>query len=194
MVSEGKDMKTLIQTAAELQDFFKKRRWHFCFIGGLALQRWGMPRLTIDIDISLLTGFGGEEKYIEVLIAHFAPRISKAEKFALKNRVLLLKSENGVGIDIAFAGLPFEEKMIKRASEFEFLPEIKLVTCSAEDLIILKSFADRPQDRVDVESIIERQGGHLNRSYIKSYLQVLCDIKGTPEILTRLDTLWGKRK
>lgn len=57
-------MKTLIKTAYEIQEFLKQRGWKFCFIGGIALQRWGRPRLTIDIDISLLTGFGEEKKSI----------------------------------------------------------------------------------------------------------------------------------
>jgi len=182
-------MKTLIHTASEVQSFFKKQEWRFCFIGGIALQRWGKPRLTVDIDISLLTGFGEEEKYIKILLASFTPRINEAEEFALENRVLLLKSESGVGIDIVLAGLPFEEKMIERASEFEFLSGIKLITCSAEDLLIMKSFADRPQDWVDVESILERHRKHLDIAYIKSNLLALCNVKGEPSILNRLDNL-----
>ena len=31
-------------------------------MGGVALQRWGEPRLTQDVDLTLLTGFGDEEQ------------------------------------------------------------------------------------------------------------------------------------
>jgi len=189
VVCKIKKMKTLIQTASGIQAFFRERNWRFCFIGGIALQRWGRPRLTVDIDICLLTGFREEDKYIKILLSHFLTRIDDAERFALKNRVLLLKSKEGIGIDIVVAGLPFEEKMMERASEFEFLPGIKLVTCSAEDLIIMKSFADRPQDWVDVESILKRFIGRLDISYIKKNLRPLCKIKEDPSISTRFDNL-----
>jgi hypothetical protein len=35
----------LFQVALELQAFLWSREWRFCFIGGLALQRWGEPRV-----------------------------------------------------------------------------------------------------------------------------------------------------
>lgn len=82
--------------------------------------------------------------------------------------------------------------MIERASEFEFLPGIKLITCSAEDLIILKAFANRPQDWVDIENIIEKQKESLSVSYVKEYLVLLCKVKNTPEIVSRFDVLCKK--
>jgi len=186
-------MKSLIQVASELQDFFIRRSWRFCFIGGLALQRWGQPRLTIDVDISLLTGFGQEKKYIDELLIYFTPRIVDADDFARKNRVLLLKSESGVGIDIALAGLPFEEEVIERASEFEYLPGIKLRICSAEDLVILKAFADRSQDWADVESIVERQSKNLDRNYIVKHLKPLSALKDAPWIMSHLEKMFNSK-
>ncbi len=38
-------MLELIRVAADLQDFCEARDWRFCFIGGLALQRWGERRV-----------------------------------------------------------------------------------------------------------------------------------------------------
>ena len=40
----------LVEAAAELQKFCDERGWGYCFIGGLALQHWGEPRLTLDVD------------------------------------------------------------------------------------------------------------------------------------------------
>ena len=53
-------MLEVYRAAAELQRRFQDRGWRFCLIGGLALQRWGEPRETIDVDVTLLTGFGDE--------------------------------------------------------------------------------------------------------------------------------------
>ena len=185
-------MKPLFQAALELQTLIEKKNWRFCFIGGVALQRWGEPRLTVDVDVALLTGFGDEKKFIDALLAAYPGRIADAAGFAEENRVLLLKTAHGVGIDIVLAGLPFEEDAVKRASFFEFLPGINLITCSAEDLIIMKAFADRPQDWVDIQNIIDRQRGKIDKLYIVTRLSPLCDIKEAPEILSRLNDLLSK--
>lgn len=183
-------MKDLILLASEIQESFQEMNWKFCFIGGIALLRWGEPRLTLDIDISLFTGFGNEEPYIDLLIAQYRSRISDAKAFALSNRVLLLESEDGIGIDIALAGLHFEKMVIEHSSLFEFIKGHRLLTCSAEDLIILKAFADRYKDWADIESIIIKDHKALDQKYIFKYLKPLCDIKESPEILIKLKELF----
>ena len=75
-------MNEVIRAAAELQSVFIAQDWRFCFIGGLALQRWGEPRETVDVDLTLLTGFGAEDRFIEILLQHFERRIPDAAQFA----------------------------------------------------------------------------------------------------------------
>ena len=180
-------MLELIRVAAGLQDFCQARDWRFCFIGGLALQRWGEPRETIDIDDTLLTGFGGEEPFIAALLDRYAGRIDDAAGFARTNRVLLVRSTSGVGIDIALGGLPLEASVIARATRFTFPGDVPLLTCSAEDLIVLKAFAARGRDWVDVDGIIVRQAGALDWAYIDEHLRPLAVLKQAPEILTELE-------
>jgi hypothetical protein len=81
------------------------------------------------------------------LIARFEPRIADPVVFARANRVLLLRASSGVGLDIAFGGLPFEEEAVNRSSLFTFPPDVPLRTCSDEDLVVFKAFADRPPMR-----------------------------------------------
>lgn len=138
-------MKQVFQAARQVQDFFDENEWEFCFIGGIALQRWAKPRLTNDADLTLLTGFGSEEIFIDKILRKFRSRIENPKEFALRARVLLLQIEN-VGIDVSLGALFFEENAVRRATEFEFLKNVSLKTCSAEDLIVYKAFADRLQD------------------------------------------------
>src|SRR5437016_157791 len=98
----------VLAAAEEIQSFCQKQGWRFCFIGGLAVQRWGEPRLTQDADLTLLTGFGGEEKFVDPLLETFGPRRADAREFALISRVLLLQTADRVAIDIALGGFPFE--------------------------------------------------------------------------------------
>ena len=113
-------MTEVIRAAAELQAVCEAERWRFCVIGGLALLRWGEARHTVDVDLTLLTGFGGEEDFIATLMSRFHPRIQDAAEFALNQRVLLLRTKSGVGLDIALGGLPFEESAVARSNFFEF--------------------------------------------------------------------------
>lgn len=180
-------MNKVFQAAAELQSVCQSQGWQFCFIGGLALQRWGEPRETVDVDLSLLAEFGQEQQFSQVLLKHFEPRISNAADFARERRVLLLRSANGVGLDVALAALPYEELMIQRSSNFEYLPGLSLRTCSAEDLIVLKAFAGRGQDWVDVERTIARQRGKLDWDYILEQLTPLAELKDTPGTIDQLE-------
>jgi hypothetical protein len=179
-------MNPLFAAALELQDFMEKRGWRFCFIGGLALARWGEPRATQDVDVSLFTGFGSEDRYIGELLAHFAPRVPQAADFARDSRVVLLRASNGIAADVALAAVPFEEEAVRRASAFEFAPGVSLVTCSAEDLLVLKAFAARDRDWVDVEGLVAQQAGRLDWDYIENQLRPLSAVKESPDILARL--------
>lgn len=180
----------LFKAGLELQNTMEENKWQFCFIGGLSVLRWGEIRMTQDIDLCLLCGFGNEGKYSKALLRSYRSRISDAYNFALANRVLLLYASNDVSVDISLSGLQFEEQMIKGATFFSFHPDCTLMTCSAEDLIILKAFADRTKDWMDVEGIIVRQGKNLNIDFIIEQLSPLCKEKGTTNIINKLQTLF----
>ena len=185
-------MTPLLGAALELQNFFDGQGWKFCIIGGIALLRWGEPRFTRDVDVSLLTGFGREDEFIAPILAStYRGRIPDAAAFARKNRVLLLDSPRGVPIDIALAGLPFEALVVERASLYEFEPGCALKTCSAEDLMVHKLFAFRTRDVADVETIVERQRGRLDWTYIEKQLRPLADLKGQKEIMELFRKLRG---
>lgn len=180
-------MNEVIRAASDLQSVCEAERWRFCFIGGLAVLRWGEPRETVDVDLTLLTGFGDEGRFITTLMTRFEARIDHAAEFARSKRVLLLRAQSGVGLDIALGGLPFEELAVSRSSMFTFPRDVSLRTCSAEDLIVLKAFADRPKDWVDVDGIIIRQTGLLDWDHVRQQLAPLVELKEAPEIVDRLE-------
>src|SRR5689334_19067562 len=109
------DLLNVFAAAEEVQSFCKKHGWRFCFIGGLAVQRWGEPRMTQDADLTLLTGFGKEEGFVDALLSTFTARRKDAREFALAQRVLLLSTPGGISVDLALGAFPFEERSIDRA-------------------------------------------------------------------------------
>jgi hypothetical protein len=176
----------LYHAALQVQEFRQARNWRHCFIGGLALLRWGEPRQTKVADLVLLTQFQNEEDFVTKLFAHFSSRVENPVEFAMQNRVVLLTTEARIPIDISLGGLPFEEHMIDRASAFEYLHGVDLVTASKEDLVVLKAFAGRAKDWVDLEGILICQGSDLDWKLILMELAPLCELKESPETVDRL--------
>jgi hypothetical protein len=179
----------LLTAAAELETFCADHGWRACIIGGLAVLRWGRPRTTRDVDLSLWTGLGEERPFIDALLGAFEPRIATAREFSLDNRVLLINASNGAPLDVALAGIAFEERMLNRATSHRYSRGLSLRTASAEDVIVLKAFADRPQDWGDIEGILVRQKTRLNWRQIEQELKPLCELKEAPEIPDRLQQL-----
>ncbi|MBZ5622307.1 MAG: hypothetical protein LAQ69_26785 [Acidobacteriia bacterium] len=90
-------MTPLLEAARDLQNFLNQRQWRFCIIQGIALLRWGEPRFTRDVDVTLFCGFVREEEFITPLLSSgYRGRIPDAAAFARRNRVLLIESANGV--------------------------------------------------------------------------------------------------
>ena len=183
-------MTPLLAAALEIQDFCDRQGWKSCIIGGIAVLRWGEPRFTRDVDLTLMTGFGNESEFVDQLLkSGYRGRISDAADFAVKNRVLLLESPQDVPIDVSLAGFPFEASAIERSSLFAFEPGCILRTCSAEDLIVQKLFASRPRDISDVQTIADKQRGNIDWNYVESQLSPLAELKDETEMMLHLARL-----
>ena len=182
-------MNPIFAAALEVQEFCRARGFRFCFIDGLSLQRWGEPRLTQDVDLTVISGFGREPEYADQFLSTFAARILDAREFALRHRVLLLLGREGIPLDVALGAMPFEERAVIRASPFLVAEGISLLTCSAEDLIVLKAFAGRAQDWIDIEGIALRQHRRLDEGLIWQELIPLLELKEDEQTGPRLRRL-----
>ncbi len=78
-------MIDLFRGALELQEFCASEGWQNCLIGGIAVMRWSEVRATRDIDLALLTGYRGEEPFIDSLLTRYASRIRDAKGIAIRH-------------------------------------------------------------------------------------------------------------
>lgn len=182
----------LFAAALDLQGFCREQGWHFCFIGGIAVQRWGVQRYTKDADLTLMTRFTYEAEYCRQLLARFRSRRADAFEFAQRQRVLFLEHDNGIAFDVALGALDFEERCVARSSAWETDDGGGLVTCSAEDLIVHKAFAARPQDWADVDGIISMQVQKLDVDLILRELAPLAPLQTKEDVMTHLAGLFKK--
>ena len=187
-------LEDVIVAAAEVEAFCRGHGWRFCFIGGVAVQRWGMPRFTQDVDLTLMTGLGHEVKFIDTLLEIFSPRLENARQLALERRVLLARTGGLVDLDIALGAFPFEEASVGRATPWHVNGLVTLTTCCAEDLIIHKVFAARDRDWGDVESILVRQFGGLDLTHIRRELPPLLELKDDTESMEKLERMMATVK
>jgi len=187
-------LNAVLEAACEVQGVLHREGAEFCFIGGLAIQRWGEPRFTNDADLSLLTRFIEDERWTDFLLSHFEARYPNAKEFALSRRVVLLRAANGVGIDISLAALEFEANSVGRASLWDLPNGKALRTCSAEDLVVHKAFASRERDWLDIDTILMRQGKKLDVDMIFRELDPLIALKEESEILEKLRERMRKRE
>jgi hypothetical protein len=161
-----------------------------CVIGALAVHRWGEPRATSDADFSALALYGDEGPVVDLLLSHFEPRRPDAREFAFANRVLLVKTRDGVDVDVALAAFPFEVEALEAASSWEIVPGVSLRTCPAEHLVVYKLVAARGRDLVDLEGIVRRQRQRLDVDRIRRWGRIFAELKEEPDLLRPFDDLW----
>lgn len=183
------ELHDLVRAAQRLQNRWESEGYDFCFIGGLAVQRWGEPRLTNDVDATIWTDFGKERYVVGELLKELSPRIEDAAVFATVHRVLLVQDSEGVDLDISLAAFPFERDVINRSTKQPFNRGVELRICDPSDLVILKAFANRPQDWPDIRGVLIRSASLLDWPRIDRELRILAELKEEPEILDQLANL-----
>ncbi len=158
------------------------KRYPHVIIGGVAASLLGQPRHTQDVDVLMWLDNDEWEGFLKSAKRFgFAPRVNNALSFAQKSRVLLLQHvSTGVGIDISFGALPFEEECITRAKEIKFT-SFKIPVPSPEDFIIMKAVSHRGKDLIDIESIVDAHP-KLDVRRIKRWVTEFARVLEMPEI------------
>ncbi len=176
-------------TLQALTDWLKAEKVPGLIIGGVAASLLGRPRFTQDVDalISL-----DEEHWGRFLSAGnrfgFTPRISDAADFARKSRVLLVQHRpTGIEVDIALAGLPFEEEAIRQVKRRK-IGKLMLPLPTPENLIIMKAVAHRPQDMADISALADANS-KLDHRRIHRWVREFSHALDMPDILTDLEKI-----
>jgi hypothetical protein len=115
----------------------------------------GVPRLTRDVD-AVVEGaaISTSDLAAELAEVGIVPRIADAVGFAAETLVFRARhAARGVDIDVSRGWLPFELEALAAASVAS-LAGVRVVVARAEDLVIFKAIAWRPQDQQDVERLL----------------------------------------
>ena len=156
----------LIKVLSKFTKALAERNLRYALIGGLAASMRGRVRATEDIDLilqctvdealSLVNSLGDEG---------FSTLLEDYETVARSALLIpLVDRESGVQLDLAIGLSGFEQEIVERADFISF-GDHEIVVATAEDLVVLKTLAGRPQDLQDVKGIVEIQSGEFDWQY-----------------------------
>jgi predicted nucleotidyltransferase len=184
-------MDLRFEAAWEVHQFLNKHRIPYVIIGGIAIQKWGDPRFTKDVDMTIATSLTeSTASLVRLITTRFPSRITDAQAFVRRSRMILVTASNGIEIDISLAMPGYEDEVLARAVDYELEKGKHIRLCSAEDLIIHKSVAGRPQDVTDIQGVIYRQRDKLDVAYIRQWLKQFAEALETDEPVERFETAW----
>lgn len=168
-------MENLLKTTlATVADWLEQNGYPYALAGGLAVGLLIEPRATMDIDLCCRLAenefpafFERLRKLFPALIPHEQPM-----RFARLTiwRAVIPFGPRSVILDFLISPLPgLMDEIIARRVPLT-VGDRTLYVISPEDLIILKTWSDRPQDRLDAERITAKYAGSLDRDYLQRWL------------------------
>ena len=192
-MAESDTLAPLINTLRDLMNWFETEHISGMVIGGVAASLLGRPRITRDVDTLIQLEESRWSDFISQGARYnFFPRIRDSLEFAQKSRIFLFKHKPTlIDADIALAALPFEEESIINATSFE-IEGLTLRLPRPEDLIIMKAVASRPQDLIDIDSLIDANPS-LEYQRIREVVQEFADALDMPDLIENLDKILAKK-
>lgn len=163
-------------------------------VGGVAASLLGRPRLTRDVDAVILYDEAGWDRLLESAARYqLMPRSQDPRGFATRTRMLLLiHTPTNVTVDISLGGLSFEREMIERRLVLE-VEGMKIPVTTPEDLLIMKALARRPNDLVDIETVLDANPeADLDR--VRRWLREFASALDMPDIHEGFEQLLRRRK
>ena len=151
-------------------------------IGGVAASLLGRPRLTADVDAVILLTVEDLPLLVEAAAQEgLVSRITNAEDFARRHRVLLLRhQESGINVDISLGMLLFEIEAVER-SVIHQVGSLAIRLPTPEDLIIFKAVAHRPTDLMDIQALLESHPD-LDRERVRRWVREFAQALEMPEL------------
>jgi len=164
-------------------------------IGGIAVIAHGVARTTRDVDATMATVRDVGLVFADLARFELHPRIDDAIPFARTRQVLLLRhAPSGVDVDLSLAWLPFELDALAAAEDM-LLGSVEVTVARAEDLVIYKALAWRPQDQTDVERLVALHGRSMDfariRRVVAEFAEALEDSQRVVEVERVLERALG---
>lgn len=163
-------------------------RW-FLF-GAQAVNVWGSPRLTADVDVTVLLTPREPAAFVhDMFQSGFDLRVGHVEEFVARTSVLpFVHRRTRMPLDVVLAGSGLEEQFALRARQVD-VGGVEVPVLSPEDLLVAKILASRPKDLEDAAGVLRARRTSLDLDLVRSLLAELEDALGQSDLLPVLEEL-----
>jgi hypothetical protein len=158
--------QTLQTVLLDAVDLLESRGIRHALVGGLAASIRGRTRVTEDVDIVVDCSVNQALELAESLHSRpFVPLFPEFEQVVRHSFILPLRHrDTGITVDLAIGVSGLERQVISRATHVG-IGDRQLMVATAEDLLVMKVLAGRPQDDQDVRGIVSASGSSLDWEY-----------------------------
>ena len=137
-------------------------------IGGHAVNVWVEPRLTVDIDVAVMSGVATTHLSRALTDAGFTTEVEvDANAKSGPGFLRIRDNQTSMMVDFLVAKTDFETGVVTRAIAADGL---ELPVATAEDLVVLKLISFRPKDQKDLLELGKIEG--LDWSYVEHWASI----------------------
>lgn len=151
----------MLETLVQVTELFKAHHISYCLIGGLAMLMYHGRASTVDMDFYVLVD---NLQTVKDLFKKQGYSVKDAGDDQLKTKI------GSVPIDVLLADAYVGADVVKRSVPKK-LGKYIVQIATPEDLIVLKTLADRSIDQRDIEELRELFGKSLDEKYIEKKLR-----------------------
>jgi hypothetical protein len=169
-------MNPVLKTFHRILDELDAAKVEYMLMGGWAVQVWGRPRPTFDVDLTLMIADPDLSAFLARLDARgfiveesFLRGFQDELKGLRKVQVAWLEVPDPVRVELFLVRSNYQEMAFSRRLRLAMFGR-EVYVISAEDLILHKLLAARHKDLAAIEDILDVQlPDHLDLEYLRSW-------------------------
>lgn len=161
------------QALSKIAQFLQRHRIPYALIGAMALNMYGRPRTTLDIDFLILL----DEEEIDKIKDEAARNNILTDEEWVKHNPMITKSHmrfiiDEITIDLMLPRDDHDREALKRRKKKK-VNNKTIWIIAPEDLILQKLKVGRPRDFEDALTVLERLFGELDITYLEGWAKRL---------------------
>ncbi len=157
--------------------------------GAQAVNLYGFPRATADLDLTIELGDVSAERLLAALQrAGFVARFADAAFIAATRVIPIVHRASKLPVDVVLAGPGLEERFLDEVT-LQAIGRRKIPVISVENLIVTKLLAGRPKDLEDIRELVATNRDTLDVPHILELVALLQQALDEHDLLERFDRL-----
>jgi hypothetical protein len=168
-VSENSPSADVVAVAGRLAERLESRGQEYAFGGALALGYWGVPRGTIDVDLTLYMPAERPSECLWLLQDLGCEFAASDAADSLREHGFCSVRFEGIRLDVFLPTTPFYEAARLRRRRLTLAGRPTMLW-DAESLTVFKMMFFRRKDVADVEQMLRTQAGQFDRGWVRDNL------------------------